>query len=73
MKESVDKCTKKQRYSLKSDSMKSPICTILQDKKDSWSATGGNRRTQPARTPVRCAIDIGMMVLATDAQGHPEW
>jgi len=27
--ESVDNCTKKKRYSLKSDSMKSPTCTIL--------------------------------------------
>ena len=39
----------------------------------SRSATGGNRRAQPARTPGRCAIEIGVMVLATDAQGHPEW
>ena len=36
-------------------------------------ATGGNRRAQPVRTPGRCAIEIGAMVLATDAQGHPEW
>ena len=36
-------------------------------------ATGGNRRAQPAHTPGRCAIEIGVMVLATDAQGHPEW
>jgi len=30
--ESVDICTKKTRYSLKSDSMKSPTCTILYEK-----------------------------------------
>ena len=35
--------------------------------------TGGNRRTQPAHTLGRCAIEIGVMVLVTDAQGHPEW
>ena len=29
IKESVDKCTKKKRYSIKSDSMKSPTYTIL--------------------------------------------
>ena len=27
-------------------------------------ATGGNRRAQPVRTPGRCAIEIGAMVLA---------
>ena len=37
------------------------------------SATGGNRCTQPVRTPGRCAIEIGVMVLVTDVQGHPEW
>ena len=36
-------------------------------------ATWGNRSAQPVRTPGRCAIEIGVMVLATDAQGHPEW
>jgi hypothetical protein len=30
-------------------------------------------RTTPARTPGRCAVEIGAMVLATDVQGHPEW
>ncbi len=30
--ESVDKCMKKKRYNLKSDSMKSPTCTILYQK-----------------------------------------
>jgi len=41
-------------------------------KRGSRSATGGNRRSLPAHTPGRCAIEIGAMVLATDAQGHPE-
>jgi hypothetical protein len=43
----------------------------LEDKRGSRSATGGNRRAQPACTPGRCAIKIGAMVLVTDSQGHP--
>jgi len=46
---------------------------VVEDKRGSRLATGGNRRAQPARTPGRCASEIGAMVLATDAQGHPEW
>jgi hypothetical protein len=45
----------------------------VEDKRGSWLATGGNRRAQPVHTPGRCVVEIGVMVLATDAQGHPEW
>jgi hypothetical protein len=45
----------------------------VEDKRGSWSAIGGNRRAQPAHTPGRCTVEIGAMVLATDAQGNPEW
>ena len=44
-------------------------CLAFEDK----LAAGGNRRAQPARTPGRCANEIGAIFLSTDVQGHPEW
>ena len=49
------------------------VAGLLGVKVKDKSATGGNRRAQPVRTPGRCAIEIGVMVLVTDVQGHPEW
>jgi len=36
-------------------------------------AVGYRGQQAPVRTPGRCTIEIGAMVLTTDAQGHPEW
>ena len=36
-------------------------------------AVGYRGQQAPVRTPGRCAIEIGAMVLMTDAQSHPEW
>ena len=46
-----------------------PVGVKVKDKMGSWSATGGNRRALPARTPGRCAIEIGAMVFGDRCAG----